>query len=72
LTRRELFYPGWRAAINNKRVSPVLAASIFQGIDLAAGDSSIVFRYRPSYFNWTFGTALLAAAWLSRQLVRGS
>jgi hypothetical protein len=41
LTRRELFYPGWRAAINNKRVSPVLTASIFQGIDLPApGHSS--------------------------------
>jgi hypothetical protein len=47
LIRRELFYPGWQASVNGQEV-PLRSSSIFQAIDLPAGDASIEFRYLPT------------------------
>ncbi len=60
LIRRELFYPGWGAFVNGRHQAPTRVASIFQKVELPPGNSQIVFRYRPSYFYWTFAAALLA------------
>ncbi len=58
LIRRELFYPGWQAFVNGRAVE-VRADSIFQSINLPAGDSTVEFRYLPSHIGLACIGALL-------------
>jgi hypothetical protein len=69
LTRREAYYPGWRASINGEDAPVERANEIFQRINLAAGRQRVVFIYRPTHFAillFGFGlgvTCLLYLAW---------
>jgi len=58
LIRRELFYPGWKAFING-REAPLRATSIFQTVDVPAGDSKVEFRYIPTNLAASCAAALL-------------
>ncbi len=49
LIRRELFFDGWRAAVNGTRVAMQPADPLFQAIDLPAGHSRVEFRYAPPH-----------------------
>ena len=74
LLRHEYFYPGWRASINGRegQISP---QSIFQTINLPAGDSKISFFYRPTHIGWAYlcaaaGLFLLFSASIRRKTSR--
>ncbi len=62
LLRRELFYPGWQASVNNAPFVPVAQSSVFQSLKVPAGQSSVRFRYLPTHSGWTFIAALVGFA----------
>jgi hypothetical protein len=47
--RRELYYPGWRAAVNGIAVPLTKGEEIFEQITVPAGHARIRFTYIPSY-----------------------
>ncbi len=62
LVRHELDYPGWRAYVNGNR-RQIRPESIFQKIELPAGDSHVTFAYTPSHIGWCYlamGLGMLA------------
>ncbi|HYZ61795.1 MAG TPA: YfhO family protein, partial [Acetobacteraceae bacterium] len=50
LTRRELWFPGWRVSVNGQAQEVQRSGPLFQGVDLPPGRSEIVFTYRPPGF----------------------
>jgi hypothetical protein len=52
LIRRELFYPGWHAFVNDHPSAIARYASIFQAVHLPAGDSNVLFSYAPTHIRW--------------------
>ncbi len=63
LIRRELFYPGWRATVNG-RITELRAVSIFQALDLPAGQSLVEFQYRPTHLTSASAAGLLGLVML--------
>lgn len=66
LLRRELYYPGWRAAVDGTEAPIERTREIFQEVALPAGASEIVFSYAPPFLRpclAAFGLALLVLAW---------
>jgi hypothetical protein len=59
LVRRELAYPGWRAAVNGRGARLTAAGPLFMGVALASGRSVVTFGYRPP---GAAGAELLALA----------
>jgi hypothetical protein len=60
LVLTDLWYPGWVAESDGKRVDILRANGFFRGVPLAAGSHRVVFRYRPvSFF---LGAALSVVA----------
>ncbi len=49
LLRREAYYPGWSARLNDAPVVIERARELFQSVTLPAGAHRITFRYRPSH-----------------------
>lgn len=49
LIRREAFYPGWNATIDDAAQPVQRINEIFQGLNLPAGEHRIAFTYRPSH-----------------------
>jgi hypothetical protein len=74
LTRRELDYSGWRAYVNGNR-QQIRPQSIFQTVELPAGDSHVTFAYSPSHIGWCYlgmGLGVLAiAAQVAADRIRG-
>lgn len=65
ITRRELFYPGWQARINQHETLITKSADIFQSITIPAGPADIRFNYEPLHTHFACAIAILAAlAWL--------
>jgi hypothetical protein len=60
LLRRELFFPGWHAQLNGADV-PITTDTIFQGIELPAGESVVRFRFAPPHIVWGYAAAVLGA-----------
>jgi hypothetical protein len=50
LLRREAFYPGWSASVDDKSWPIERSREIFQSIALPAGLHRVVYTYRPSYW----------------------
>ena len=46
----ELFYPGWRAAVDGKEVSVLRADYLLRAVALDPGSHRIIFTYRPASF----------------------
>lgn len=63
----DAWYPGWRATINGSD-TPVLRANVmFRAVTIPAGQSIVVFEYRPAWLAWLPLTALgwvLVTGWL--------
>ncbi len=69
LSRRELFYSGWRASLNGRETAIRRSPSIFQTLNLPKGDSIVVFSYRPSHLGWATSAALLGLGLLCCELI---
>lgn len=70
LIRRELDYPGWRAYVNGNR-RQIRPQSIFQTVDLPAGDSQVRFAYSPSHIGWCYLAMALGVFTILAQLAAG-
>ena len=44
---RDLYYPGWTAAIDGQSVSILRADVLFRAVEVPAGRHTIVFRFEP-------------------------
>lgn len=49
LLRREAFYPGWQAKVDDRAVPLQRTNGIFQSLALPAGIHTVVFSYRPTH-----------------------
>jgi hypothetical protein len=59
----DLWYAGWQARLNGREVPILRANYAFRGVGVPAGESRLVFTYRPAGFIrglWLAGGALLA------------
>jgi hypothetical protein len=61
----QLYYPGWKAYVDNKRTDVVQAGGFLSGIPIAAGEHTVDFRYEPASWLWgrivsALGLVLLA------------
>jgi hypothetical protein len=70
LIRRELFYPGWQAYVNGKP-EQIRADSIFESIQLPAGDSKVSFAYSPSHIGWAYAAMIAGLLTICMQLIMG-
>lgn len=62
LIRRELFFPGWSAAISGRDVVVDRFDDSFQSVPLPAGRSRIRFSYTPPHIGWAWAAMLLGFA----------
>jgi hypothetical protein len=65
LVRRELFFPGWTARVNENEVPIALHRDLFQSIELPSGRSQVHFDYAPPHVTWAWLVALAGALALS-------
>lgn len=70
LIRRELSYPGWSASINGGPEKQVQAHTVFQALDVPAGDSQITFRYAPTGIGWGYAAFVIGVLGLLTRLKR--
>jgi hypothetical protein len=54
LLRRELFMPGWRAAVNGQAVRVSQADAIFQAVAVPAGRSTVRYHFAPPFAGWAW------------------
>ena len=57
-------YPGWRASLGGRSVTPVTTAGVFLGVPVAAGSHHIRLQYRPLAFQVGLAISALAALFL--------
>ncbi|MDE0182391.1 MAG: YfhO family protein [Caldilineaceae bacterium] len=70
LILKDAYYPGWEATVNGEAVGIYPANVLFRGVPVPAGESEVVFRYRPQ--SWRIGLRVSAAGvmlWLLLALV---
>jgi hypothetical protein len=60
VVRRELFFPGWTAAVNGLPAQITEHEGLFQALALPAGRSEIRYRYAPPRIEWAWA-AMFAA-----------
>ncbi len=60
LIRRELFFPGWHAAINGHETPIIEQNGLFEAINLPAGQSKITYSYAPPHIIWAWLLMALA------------
>lgn len=60
LIRRELFFPGWRAHINNRESLITRGDNIFEQVNLPAGPADIRFTYMPLHTRTASALALIS------------
>jgi hypothetical protein len=69
------YYDGWRATVNGSEAAIHRVNHTFRGVEVGAGESEIVFEFRPSSFFTglyvTIGAFVLLAALLILLLLRG-
>ena len=47
LILKDAYYPGWHAAVNGEPVEIVATNVLFRGVPIPAGESEVIFSYRP-------------------------
>jgi uncharacterized membrane protein YfhO len=65
LVLTDTHYPGWTATINGQPAEILPVNIMFRGIELAAGENTIVFEFKPRSLQvgvWISGLALLILA----------
>jgi hypothetical protein len=65
LTRRELYYPGWKAHLHGKSIPIERYNDIFQAIKIPPGQYRITFSYTPTHIRATWALFLLGVLWLT-------
>lgn len=48
----QLYYPGWKAYVDNKKTDVINAGGYLSGIPIAAGEHTVYFRYEPASWLW--------------------
>ena len=68
LVLADQWYPGWNGYLDGKQVPIVRANYILRGLEVPAGDSTVVFRFEPRSFTngvrLFLGAGLVVLAWL--------
>jgi hypothetical protein len=64
----DLSYPGWHITVDGKEREPLTVERIFRGVELSAGNHTIIWTYRPAALYWGGG---LSIATLTALLVLG-
>lgn len=62
LLLKDAYYPGWQAAVNGEPVEVVATNVLFRGVPVPAGESEVIFSYRPTA--WRTGLRLSLAGGL--------
>ncbi|MDE0630188.1 MAG: YfhO family protein [Caldilineaceae bacterium] len=62
LLLKDAYYPGWQAAVNGEPVEVVATNVLFRGVPVPAGESEVIFSYRPT--TWRTGLRLSLAGGL--------
>ncbi len=62
LLLKDAYYPGWQAAVNGEPVEVVATNVLFRGVPVPAGESKVIFSYRPT--TWRTGLRLSLAGGL--------
>lgn len=62
LVLSDLWYPGWRAFVDDRPADMLRADDLFRAVDIPKGEHIVRFEYSPTSF-W-IGLGLSAAAWL--------
>jgi len=68
LTRRELYFPGWKVSVNGK-TQQITKDDIFQRVEVPKGESTIQFDFRPPYIEWAWGGFWIGVASMTLLLV---
>jgi hypothetical protein len=75
LVLRDAMYPGWTATVNGRDGSVAPADGFFRGVDVPAGESTVVFRFTPWWMPGVFVVSggawlvwLAALVWTARQI----
>ncbi len=50
LVLTDLYYPGWKARVNDEKAEVLRVNGLVRGVPVKAGRSTVVFYYRPLYF----------------------
>jgi hypothetical protein len=62
----DLMYPGWQVTLDGKPAEALTVEGMFRGIDVPAGDHTVVWSYHPASLYWglavSVGTFVLLAA----------
>ena len=69
LMRRELYMPGWRAAVNGKAPTAVQQEGIFRSDALPAGHSQVRYSFTPPYVEFGWAAAAVGIGGLIWQLI---
>jgi hypothetical protein len=65
LVRSEFPYPGWRVSVNGHR-QPIHAANVvLQAVEIPAGRSRIIFRFRPHIYIWGGIITIFCLIWFA-------
>ena len=59
LVLAEIFYPGWKAWVDNQPVTILESHDVLRSVQLDDGEHDIVFRYRPTALIYGMGLCLL-------------
>jgi hypothetical protein len=70
LTRRETYFPGWRATIDGRAAHLERVDGVFQSLTVPAGTHRIAFAYAPPYVEFAYAALALGCAWLLLEVVR--
>jgi hypothetical protein len=71
LTRRETYFPGWRATIDGRTAHLERVDGVFQSVTVPAGTHRIAFAYAPPHIEFAYAALALGCAWLLFEVVRG-
>lgn len=61
LQSSEVWYPGWEAYINNKKVDMTKSDGVFRTLFVPSGKHTIIYRYQPRIFFFGAGVSVLTA-----------
>jgi len=60
LSRNTRFAPGWHVRINNQEAQLFRIHNLFQAVQIPAGQSEVIFTFKPNYWTWGFPVHILA------------
>ncbi|MEX2287887.1 MAG: YfhO family protein [Planctomycetaceae bacterium] len=56
----DLMYPGWTVTVDGIEAEPIEVENMYRAVDLAPGEHSIVWTYRPASLYWGAAISLIA------------